>query len=313
MFTKCLSFQSVNDLGIVQLTTADVDSLNYITGSKAIEQQILNVQEVSEQGNVNTLLVNNGSNQFVFFMDGDILSGAKQNRVVNTSLFLAPHMKTKIPVSCVEQGRWGFVSKNFSSTDYSAPPSMRHAKSAAVTENLRTTKSFMADQGEIWNRVDQMSSERNVHSNTSNLTDAFDHHRGDLEEKVRMIPMAPGANGLALFLGPELIGIDVFHRRDVYAEYFPKILRGIAFELMRPERKSKTLGEAEARFKTEELIDRIYESPSEQYQGVGVGFEKRFSFDQVTGLRLEYRETLVHLTAIRRAVDQRRRSSAPQQ
>jgi len=299
MIPKVLSFQTLHDLGVVQLTTSEVNSFKYITGSAAIERQLLEVTEISQQGSVNHLSVTNTSDEFVFFMDGEILSGAKQNRVINTSVLLAPHLKTRIPVSCVEQGRWGFVSKRFASTDYAAPPSLRHAKSAAVHMNLKESRSYMADQREIWDRVELMSSERKVHSQTSNLSDVYESHRLGLDEVAHSIASTIGANGIALFVGQELVGIDVFNRQDVYAEYFPKILRGIAFEMMRPRKKVKKLSEAEARFKTEELFDRIMSAAVETYQGVGIGEEKRFSFERVTGLRLEHQGKLIHMTAVR--------------
>jgi len=75
---------------VVQLATADQDTLKYISSEAAIKADLLRVTEVSESGSVNELLVLNGSDAFVFLMDGDILLGAKQNRVLNTSVFSRP-------------------------------------------------------------------------------------------------------------------------------------------------------------------------------------------------------------------------------
>ena len=44
----------------------------------------------------------------VLFLEGEELVGAKQNRILNTSVLIAAHTKSKIPVSCVEAGRWGY-------------------------------------------------------------------------------------------------------------------------------------------------------------------------------------------------------------
>ena len=51
----------------------------------------------------------------VLFLEGEELVGAKQNRILNTSVLLPARSKIKIPVSCVERGRWAYKSKHFGS------------------------------------------------------------------------------------------------------------------------------------------------------------------------------------------------------
>ena len=46
-------------------------------------------------------------------LDGEVLVGAKQNRVANLSIMLPPATDTVIPVSCVEACRWSYASDNF--------------------------------------------------------------------------------------------------------------------------------------------------------------------------------------------------------
>jgi hypothetical protein len=72
------------------------------------------ISEVSEGGTVPRLLATNGTSSPVFLLDGEELTGAKQNRVLNVSIMLAPESTTEIPVSCVEAGRWRSESDSFS-------------------------------------------------------------------------------------------------------------------------------------------------------------------------------------------------------
>lgn len=79
---------------------------DYLTLGEALAAGTLTITEISEGGSVPELAVINEGNLPVLFLDGEELAGAKQNRVVNTTILLKEHSKTVIPVSCVEQGRW---------------------------------------------------------------------------------------------------------------------------------------------------------------------------------------------------------------
>jgi environmental stress-induced protein Ves len=66
---------------------------------------VVEVAEVDESGQFSRLKVINRSDLSVLILDGEELVGAKQNRIVNTTILIAAESVTIIPVSCVEQGR----------------------------------------------------------------------------------------------------------------------------------------------------------------------------------------------------------------
>ena len=96
-----LSFIKSGSLSVVQFRTDNADTFRYISLSNALKNKFAEINEISESGSVNDLNLSNHSEHFIFISDGDILSGAKQNRVLNTSVLVPPGSKLTIPVSCV--------------------------------------------------------------------------------------------------------------------------------------------------------------------------------------------------------------------
>ena len=93
-------------LTVFPLYGSALGSVDYLLSDEAISAGTVTVEEVSEGGSVPNLLVTNQGDSRVLFLEGEELRGAKQNRVLNTSVLIAAHSKSPIPVSCVEQGRW---------------------------------------------------------------------------------------------------------------------------------------------------------------------------------------------------------------
>jgi len=91
----------------------------YLTMSEAMEDLgVLHITEISEAGDVPELMAVNNGKGAILMIDGELLVGAKQDRVVNTTILLPPESKTVIPVSCTEHGRWNYTSREFQSTTY---------------------------------------------------------------------------------------------------------------------------------------------------------------------------------------------------
>lgn len=299
MFASILSFHNQRNLSIVQLATARQDTFQYMSSSKAIKENLVEVKQVSDGGSVNALIVLNKSGFFVFMMDGDILAGAKQNRVVNTSILLAPMSRTMIPVSCVEQGRWSRVSDRFSGTPYSAPASLRADKARRVTENLARKQGHASNQHEVWEGVEHYRMVACVDSPTFNLSDVFDHKAGELDGFIGHCEPDPNANGLAVFIDHNLLSMDAFNRKDIYLEYFPKILRGVALEAFYMNKPAGEMKEAEAKFRTLDFLDRYDTLEFTYHSGVAAGSERRFDCGELTGFELCYQDEMIHLAALR--------------
>jgi hypothetical protein len=162
-------------LAVFPLIGGNPAKRDYLTLGEAFNKRGIEISEVSEGGNVPELRLKNLMGQDVFAADGEALLGAKQNRVLNVSIYVKAHDEVVIPVSCAEQGRWSYRRRNFEASKYHEFMSSRAAKMASVASSLkRRTGSRRSDQGAVW---DEMSAKRNYFqaaAPTCSMEDVYD-------------------------------------------------------------------------------------------------------------------------------------------
>jgi len=287
-----LNFKSFNKLGVFQFLAGIPDEFNYLSINEAFKRNVIQVKELNEAGSVNSLLVLNSSADYIFLNDGDILEGAKQNRVLNTSVLLFPNSKVVIPVSCVESGRWRYSTTDFSPSEFFAPSELRLQKIKATHEALKERGVRDAQQGEVWKTVKEYHKKYKVDSETSNLTDLKE--RIDLSSFIKEYECNAEANGIAIFLENHILSLDIFHSRDVYKEYFHKIIQSAAIEIPVNKKTDAQLESAEAISLTKKLIAKAEKVNKSEFKGVGAGIEKRFSGSDFTGTSLEYLDYVIY-------------------
>jgi hypothetical protein len=226
-------------LSVFPLFTESNGSVDYLLADEAIRDQLLAVQEVSESGSVPELLVENKGDIRVLFIEGEELVGAKQNRILNTSILIAAKSKTKIPVSCVEQGRWGYKSQFFGSSGSHSPSQVRYALKASVTQSLKDDGTRHSDQGEVWAKVGAIHASHAVESPTHAMSDAFDAHKDQVTDFRDKLKYVEGASGMAVVIGKKVVGCDLFDKPSTCRKVWDRLLSGLVFDALEARESSE--------------------------------------------------------------------------
>ena len=208
--------QSHNNMSVLPMFSNIEAKIDYLTLKKALETMVLEIKEVDEGGSVPNLLVINKGNMPVLLIDGEELQGAKQNRVLNTSILLKENSETKIPVSCTEAGRWEYRSKSFSDSGYLAHRDLRAKKMRSVSASVMATGEFQSDQSEVWDEISMKSERMNVSSGTSAAREIYENSEEDLSNYIDEFPILAGQRGLFVFINGKIAGFDYISQEDTY-------------------------------------------------------------------------------------------------
>ena len=244
------------------------------------------VAEVDAAGSVPELAVKNPLDSDVLLYDGEELLGAKQNRILNVTVLVAPRSETRIPVSCVEEGRWRARSFSFGAAKHAAYPELRRRKaerlSAAPLERG-------AAQGEVWQALAEKAGRLGVHSPTGAQADVFAAHERNLGSLRGAFPLQPGQSGALLALGDRLC-LDYVSRPEAFARLYPKLLEGYLLDALEAV-DSTPAGDLDA------FIAAIAEGTLSRRPSAGLGDDVRLRGERSVGSGLELDGELLQLCA----------------
>ena len=152
------------------------------------DEELVLLKEIGYDGRVEEVSINNFSKYFLFVPDGEALVGAKQNRIAERSVVIAPYFTQKIPVKCVEQYRWGYEEGiEFAKSNFALHPRAREEKAELLKkgENEKV-------QDAVWNNISDLCEKHDVNDCLSlNLGDILHNTKKiydfDYFERIRDI------------------------------------------------------------------------------------------------------------------------------
>jgi len=176
--------QTYKNLAMFPLLSTYSAPLDYLILDEALSEGLIEVVEVDEGGAVPELKVVNKSPRMVLILDGEELVGAKQNRIVNTTILIQANITMVIPVSCVEQGRWSYESPRFSSKERMMSSNLRAMKSEQIHRSVRESGEFRSDQGAIWDEISEKASRRGAESPSMAMGNIYDKEMPSIKKYV---------------------------------------------------------------------------------------------------------------------------------
>lgn len=290
--------QTHKHITIVPLIGPTNGEPNYLTLAEALETGQFTVTEVSQGGSVPELKVINRLAESVLLLDGEELLGAKQNRVLSTTILLKESSETVVPVSCTEQGRWAYSSAAFSSSDVIMAHRVRSRQSRSVARSLEMGSPHQSDQGEVWAGIADLHQMLGSSSPTGAMHDAYVQRQADLDAALKSFTCVTGQSGLLVLLDGEVAGFDTVSRPAAYAKLHLKLLKSYVIEAL-AESKDTKFEAAQAHDRARAFLDETGECEEQRFPSIGHGEDCRFKKPGMAGTALVHGKHTVHAAFFR--------------
>jgi len=271
----------------------------YLTLPEALELEGVAIAEVSEAGVVSRIGIKNALASPVLLIDGEELVGAKQNRVVNTTILVAAQSDIVVPVSCTEHGRWRRSSAQFADSGLVLPPSVRRRKMASVSRSVRETRERSSDQIDVWEAISEFSERANSESPTGAMRDVFRGFESPIADAQAVFAPVEGQVGFVAMVGGRVLGLDCVSSADAYLHLSPKLIAGYTVEaLVHGDPEEDSADQRDVQW----FLDELGSCQEEAFPGVSLGEEYRYQGPGVIGTALAHDGQVVHASFQRCAV-----------
>lgn len=219
-----IEYQNLRLFPIVTKTTLDLR--DYLTLDEAMDKGCLKIKEFGS-GEVNFVKIKNNSKEMVFILTGEMITGAKQDRMIKEDVLLPPNSDwIKVAVYCVEHGRWTAVSPEFKSEQLVVPNVVRQR--AKITES----------QTEVWDEVAKSQERLGIASKTGTVRANYEDERIQKEvakyaENFERIPkIAKSTIGVVVTTGNRIICFDLFANNGLLKKLWKKLVKSYAMDAL---------------------------------------------------------------------------------
>jgi hypothetical protein len=267
-------------------------TVEYVAFTQGVAHGVT-VKELSDGASVNDLVVVNGSGTAVLLFEGEEVLGAQQNRTFDVSVLVPAGAALRVPVSCVEAGRWDAArhGEAFSPAPQAAYPALRRMKNRAAADALAAGYEPRAAQGAVWSEVAAKATRMRAESPTRAMHDIFERHRDRLAEFEAAIPLHDGQTGALVAIGGAMTVLDHVSRPEVFAALFEPLLHGYALDALEASgTRPPSTEDAQA------FLGRVMTARLTHHDGRGLGRDVRLAEPGLTGAGLVASEELVQLS-----------------
>lgn len=251
------------------------------------------VKELQEGASVNDLLVFNPGPLAVLLYEGEEVLGAQQNRTFDVSVLVPAGASVRVPVSCVEHGRWDGTrhAEPFRQAPQAAYPALRAMKQQVVAEQLAAGAAPRASQSAVWDEVAAKSARLGAASPTAAMHDIYTSAQDRLA--ALSVPRHEGQTGALVAIGGRFSVLDCVSRPEVFASLHGPLARGYALDALEArDEGAPSVQDAQA------VLGQLQTARLTHHDGIGVGRDVRFAEADVRGSGVVAgAEELVALTA----------------
>ncbi len=245
-----------------------------------------------DSAQVGELLAVNPTDTPVLIVDGEHFLGGTQNRAVNATTLVPHRSERTLPVSCLEEGRWG-QAQAYQRDEVHASPRIRRMIQEGVHDSMDQERSHVSDQVRVWSEIRDELQSNQAHSNTEA---AVETHRQIYHRDAKLAAAAqelsalgplPGQCGIAVSQGPWITAVELFGAWHLLAQHWGALVRSHLLE--RPIHSGPPSAD-----KALWVIRRFAAMDSEEAPGIGLGTDLRVRGKKRLGQVLMYEEMLVH-------------------
>lgn len=278
---------------------------DYQISDVAFDDGSLSISEVDESGIVGQLLARNDAIKPVLLLDGIALIGAKQNRILNTSVMVPATSAVKLPVSCVEQGRWNYSSRSFRQSKDALFAKARSRKAEFMTHrkmaagaNVSQDDLFAADQGAVWRDVGLALGKSQAMSASSNMEAAYAIEEDRLQSFEDAFSTTENQVGAIFCIDDVPIGLELVETPDLFASAFDRLVRSFGLTTLHHDEMTDSNSVSSA----ERFIEQLASAELVSAPSVGIGDDINVISDRLSATGLVVNDRVVHLAAFSKSL-----------